>query len=328
MRSSRQHVAHSPELLLTEFPANCRYLIGVSGGRDSIALLHLLQTAGYTKLIICHLDHQLRGRAAKADAVFVQRVGQTVGFEVEVGTTNVRDLSKHSKVSIETAARIARFGFFVAMARRHRCRTLFLGHHADDLVETALLNFFRGASPGGIAAMRPVSIHRIGKTALTVVRPLLNVWRTEIDRYVRQHELSYREDVTNAELDATRNRIRLRVLPYIDKQFGRNVRRSIWRAAEIWSEEETLLDSMIDSATFAGRELNVSMVRELPVALQRRAILHWLRKHNVPNIGFNLVENVRGLVQPAATAAKVNLPGAHHVRRRAGKIFIQRRAGD
>src|SRR6476660_4529714 len=207
-----------PDKLLRQFPLSHRYLIGVSGGRDSIALLNLLLEFGYGKLVICHLNHRLRGTASRADARFVAKIARELGLDCEIGSTDVSALAKRSKMSIETAARFARFGFFVEAARRRRCPRIFLAHHADDLVETALLNLFRGASPGGMAAMRKVSIHYIGKTQLTILRPLLGVWRSEIDAYVREHGLEFREDATNRILRASRNRVRHRILPDIEKQ--------------------------------------------------------------------------------------------------------------
>src|SRR5438874_11533769 len=132
------------------------YLIGVSGGRDSVTLLHWLTSLGYRKLIVCHLDHELRGRASQVDARFVASMAAKLGLNCEIGRTDVRGLAAQSKLSIETAARAARFAFFIRVARQKRCRTIFLAHHADDLVETALLNLLRGASPGGVAAMRSV----------------------------------------------------------------------------------------------------------------------------------------------------------------------------
>src|SRR5437762_12702262 len=178
--------------LFRDFPPSRRYLIGVSGGRDSIALLHLLVDLGYNKLVVCHLNHQLRGRESRRDARFVEKIARGLQLDCEIGSTDVGALAKQSKLSIETAARFARFAFFVEVARRRRCSRIFLAHHADDLVETALLKLFRGASPGGMAAMRKFSIHRIGKTEITILRPLLGVWRSEIDSYVRQNELEFR----------------------------------------------------------------------------------------------------------------------------------------
>jgi tRNA(Ile)-lysidine synthase len=311
------------ERLLRDFPTSKRYLIGVSGGRDSIALLNLLTNFGYTKLVVCHLNHQLRGRESLRDARFVEKIARSLQFDCEIGSTDVGALAKRSKLSIETTARLARLAFFVEVARRRRCPRIFLAHHADDLVETALLNLFRGAGPGGMAAMRKISTHRIGKTQLTILRPLLGVWRDEINTYVSQRRLEFREDATNVVLHSSRNKIRHRILPDIEKQFSRDVRKTIWRAAQIWSEEEAVLDSLVSTETISATHLAVPALRKLPVALQRRTILRWLRAGNVADVSFDVVENVRSLIEPGAKAAKVNLPRGQHARRRAGKIFVE-----
>jgi len=318
---SQQHCGLiESERFLRDFPPTRRYLIGVSGGRDSIALLHLLVDLGYNKLVVCHLNHQLRGRESQRDARFVGKIARDLQLDCEIGSTDVGALAKQSKLSIETAARFARFAFFVEAARRRRCTRIFLAHHADDLVETALLNLFRGASPGGMAAMRNISIHRIGKTKLTIFRPLLGVWRSEIDSYIEQRGLKFCEDKTNRELGSSRNRIRHRILPYISKTFGRDVSKAIWRAAAIWVDEESFLEVM---TPVVGLRLNVVELCKLAVPLQRRAIVGWLRLNRVPNAGFDLVENVRSLMEPSSLTSKINIPGDRHVRRRAGKIFVE-----
>jgi tRNA(Ile)-lysidine synthase len=306
--------------LLRDFPPSKRYLIGVSGGRDSIALLNLLVQLRYKKLVLCHLNHQLRGAASRSDARFVEKVARNLGLDCESGSADVGALAKRSKLSIETAARFARLAFFVEVARHRRCSRIFLAHHADDLVETALLNLFRGASPGGVAALRGVSVYRIGNTKLTIIRPLLAIWRKAIDAYIGQQRLAFREDKTNARLDSSRNRIRHRILPYIEKTLGRDVRKAICRTAVIWADEEALLDSMLPSG---GAKLDVASLRELSVALQRRALLCWLQQRETPNITFDLVERIRALLEPSSLTAKVNLPCNRHVRRRAKKIFIE-----
>ena len=310
------------ERFLRDFPPSSRYLIGVSGGRDSIALLNLMVDLGYKKLVFCHLNHQLRGASSRDDARFVEKVARNLRLDCEIGSTDVGALAKRSKLSIETAARFARLAFFVEVARRRRCSRMFLAHHADDLVETALLNLFRGAGPGGMAAMRKFSIHRIGKTELTILRPLLGVWRSEIDSYVRQNELEFREDSTNAALHSSRNKIRHRILPDIEKLFSRDVRKTIWRAAQIWSEEEAVLDSLVSTETISAANLSVAPLRKMAVALQRRTIHRWLRARKVADVSFDTVENVRSLLEPGAKAAKVNLSRDQHARRRAGKIFL------
>ena len=322
MKSQQRRGLIESERFLRDFPPSSRYLIGVSGGRDSIALLNLMVDLGYKKLVVCHLNHQLRGASSRDDARFVEKVARNLRLDCEIGSTDVGALAKRSKLSIETAARFARLAFFVEVARRRRCSRMFLAHHADDLVETALLNLFRGAGPGGMAAMRKFSIHRIGKTELTILRPLLGVWRSEIDSYVRQNELEFREDSTNAALHSSRNKIRHRILPDIEKQFSRDVRKTIWRAAQIWSEEEAVLDSLVSTETISAANLSVAPLRKMAVALQRRTIHRWLRARKVADVSFDTVENVRSLLEPGAKAAKVNLPRDQHARRRAGKIFL------
>jgi tRNA(Ile)-lysidine synthase len=312
---------------LPKFPRRRRYLIGVSGGRDSVALLHWLVDLGYRRLIVCHLNHRLRGRSSQADSRFVEKLVATwnkniaVQVDFEPASTDVRALATRNKTSIETAAREARYSFFAGVAKRRRCHTIFLAHHADDLVETFLINLFRGAGATGLAAMREVSTRRIGDVDLTIVRPLLSVWRDEIDIYVRERRLKFREDASNKNLAPLRNRIRRRIIPYLEKTLGRSIRQNIWRTAVIAAKEENWIESQLPNAD--GAHLSVRELRALPVALQRRTILKWLRAQNTSEIGFEVIERVRSLLDPDSRTAKTNLPQNRHVRRRAGRLFLE-----
>jgi len=304
-----------------QLPRDRHYLIGVSGGRDSVALLHCLVGRGYKKLIVCHFNHRLRGAASDRDAKFVQKLAAKYDADFETDSADVRGLAKKQKMSLETAAREARYAFFARVAQDRRAPTIFLGHHADDLVETFLINLFRGAGSSGLSALREISSRRINDVDLTLVRPLVSVWRTQIDEYVRKHRLKFREDASNKDLALLRNRIRRRLIPQVEKTAGRSIRGNIWRAAMIAAEEENWLEERLPEVT--GADLSVSELRSLPVALQRRAILKWLRARKIANIGFDVVEEVRSLLDPEARRAKVNLPQDRHLRRRAGKIFIE-----
>ena len=304
---------------LRRFPPDGRYLIGVSGGRDSVALLDFLVVDGYKKLLVCHLNHQLRGRTSDADARFVEKLAKKYGIDLEHGSADVRKLATRQKISIETAARQARYEFFARVAKRKRCRTIFLAHQADDLVETFLINLFRGAGPTGLSAMREISERRVNDVGLTIGRPLLGIWRSQIDDYVRERRLKFREDASNRNLAPLRNRIRRRIIPYLEKNLGRNIRQTIWRAAMIAAEEESWIEDQLANAS--GVHLATEKLRELPVALQRREILKWLRSRRITNVGFDCVESVRSLLDH--DVAKVNLPQDRHARRRAGKIFIE-----
>jgi tRNA(Ile)-lysidine synthase len=314
---------HFKSETLRRFPPTRRYLVGVSGGRDSAVLLDWLLASEYRKLILCHLDHRLRGRTSRADAAFVERLARKHALAFESGTADVKTLAAKRKQSIETTAREVRYAFFGDVARRRRCPTIFLGHHADDLVETFLINLFRGAGGSGLSAMREVSTRRIENVELMIVRPLLAVWRTDIDAYVRKHRLKFREDASNSSLEPLRNRLRHRVIPYLEKTFGRNIRQNIWRTAAIAGEEENFFETLLPKNLTDIAALAVEPLREMSVTVQRRLLHQWLRAANVGGVGFDLIERVRQLLDTAGRVAKTNLPRDRHVRRRAGKIFIE-----
>ena len=306
------------------YPPEERYLVGVSGGRDSVALLHGLLGQGFRRLVVCHLDHGLRGAAARADARFAGRLADSLGLRFETDRVDVPTLARERKLSLETAAREARYGFFARAAGRRRCRTLFLAHHADDQAETFLFNLLRGAGPGGLAGMRPESKRTVGRRTLRVVRPLLAVWRTEIDDFLRKNHLRWREDRTNADpAHATRNRLRLEVLPLLAAALGREVKPALWRAADLLAAEEAWLAELTASDAALPVELPLPSLAGQPLARQRRLLRAWLRAAGVPGVGYQEVETVRALLDKEGGPAKVNLPGGRHARRRAGVLFLE-----
>src|SRR5712691_8059209 len=247
--------------LLRRFSPNARYLVGVSGGRDSVALLHWLAECGYKKLIVCHLNHRLRGRSSDADARLVEKLAAKYDVDLSISAIDVQVLATRTKQSIETAARAARYKFFAEVAKRRRCRTIFLAHHADDLVETFLMNLFRGAGITGLSAMREIATRRVEDVDLTIARPLLGAWRGDIDTYVGKHRLKFREDASNKNLTPLRNRIRRRIIPYLEKTIGRNIRGNIWRAAMIAAEEEKWIESLAKHSDLQDVDLSVEKLR-------------------------------------------------------------------
>jgi tRNA(Ile)-lysidine synthase TilS/MesJ len=138
---------------------------------------------------------------------------------------------------------------------------------------------------------------------------------------VRQHRLKFREDASNKDLAPLRNRFRCRVIPYLEKTLGRKIRPSILRAATIAAEEEAWIDSMAKCPNAKNERLSVEKLRSLPTALQRRFIMAWLREQSIADIGFDVIERVRSLLDPKI--AKINLPRDRHARRRGGRIFVE-----
>jgi len=296
-----------------------RCLIGVSGGRDSVALLHQLVAAGFKDLIVCHLDHGLRPESAD-DARFVADLAQEHRLDAVIGRQDVAARAKRRRQSLETAGREARYGLFAQTARNRDCPRLFLAHHADDQVETFLFNLFRGSAGHGLAGMRPLSTQVIAGVTLQISRPLLGVWRAEIDAYLARHRLAFREDASNADPQPTRNRLRHEIIPAIERALGREIRRPVWRAAEILRAEDELLTNLTASHDLPA-ELDTSELGAHPLAMQRRLVHAWLQSQAVPNVGYEEVEAVRALL--AGRTAKANLPAGWHARRRARKLFLE-----
>jgi tRNA(Ile)-lysidine synthase len=319
-------MSHKPigpiERAIADHPRLLRHqtaLIGVSGGRDSAVLLHALVKAGFRELIVCHLDHSLREESAD-DARFVKQQANEYRLMYESDVEDVSALSKERKLSIETTARQARYAFFAQVARAHWCPRLIVAHHADDQVETFLFNLLRGSGATGLGAMRPVSIREEHGGRLEVHRPLLPVWREEIIAYAQEHRVKFREDASNQDRKFLRNRIRHDVLPLLSKTLERDVRRALWRSAEIIGAEGDCLASQTPPVN--EPELNVADVRALPLALRRRVIHAWLRSRDIPDVSFDDVEAVEGLVE-STRIAKVNVAGGRHVRRRSGRLFVE-----
>ena len=324
------------------FPPGDPQLVAVSGGRDSIALLHWLHARGFEKLTAVHLDHRLRAESGE-DAMFVRKFADSLGIGCIVGSTDVAALASDERLSIETAARRARHEFFARIAIGRACPRIFLAHHADDQVETFLHNLLRGAGPSGLCGMSAVSkievtnfaASRIADTQfevsppaarsakfstdLQIARPLLGVWREEIDAYIARHKLPFREDESNADPRFTRNRLRHAALPALTAALGRDVRAALLRTTELLRAEDEFLSAQPELRG-APDALQVPLLRSLPLALQRRLIHLWLRRHNVRSCGFAEVESVRGLLD--SRGAKVNLPGGLCARRREKRIFV------
>jgi len=298
-------------------------MIGVSGGRDSVLLLHLLLSHGCGDLVVCHVDHGLRPES-REEARFVAALAARYGLPFAMVREDVASHAKRGRKSIETAARDARYAFFARAAREHDCPRLFLAHHADDQVETFLFHLFRGASARGLSGMRPMATRTIQGVAMRIARPLLGVWREEIDACIAAHGLAFREDASNASLLHTRNRLRHEIIPFIERAFDRGIRRSLWRAAEILHAEDEFLGEL--ASVFRERaELPVPELRAQPVALQRRILCAWMKAGGIPEPSFDDVENVRHLL--SGRRAKVNLPGGNHARRRSKLLFLETKAG-
>lgn len=293
-------------------------LAGVSGGRDSVVLLHLLAGAGFTSGTVCHLNHGLRGKNSDQDARFVKRVAK---FHKMRFICEKIDLTCLPGESLEAVARRERQAFFARCARETGAEELFLGHHADDQAETFLWNLLRGSGRDGLTAMQPVSEMSIDGLVLRLRRPLLHIWREEIDAYVQAKGLKFREDASNRSKIFTRNKLRREIIPWLEKKLARNIREPLWRAAEIVRAENEWLQVL--TGEFPSPDpLLIWEFTGQPLAWQRRRVLAWLTANGVPRCGFSEISAVLSLLEVQDGPPRVNLPGDLQARRRAGKIYL------
>jgi tRNA(Ile)-lysidine synthase len=302
---------------LASYPKDALALIGVSGGIDSCVLLHLLRMVGFDKLIVCHLNHNLRGIESERDLDFVAGICRKLDLPFYAET--LKELGHTG--SPETAARIARFEFFARAAAKFGTASLFLAHHADDQIETFLFNLFRGTGSFENAIIKAESITVIGEQRLILIRPLLHVWKEQLREFASAYHIECREDHTNSDRQMTRNRIRNELIPEIERIVDRPVKAALLRTIEVAEKEGEFVRSHVPQLHIA-KELSVRELVQLPVAIQRRVIHGWLLFNQIADFGFAEVEAVRSLLK-YERIAKINLPRNVFCRRHAGRLFLQ-----
>ena len=207
-----------------------RVVVAVSGGVDSITLLHALHTlrsAWKLTLAIAHLDHALRPDSAE-DAVFVRQLGDRLGLKTVVERRPVRELCAAEGWSLEDGARRVRFRFLLEVAARRSAAAVALAHTADDQAETVLMRLIRGTGLLGLGAI-PRAREMDG---CRVIRPLLEVWRSEVLAYVRRRGLAFREDASNSDRRFLRNRIRHDLLPLLARDYNPHIKGTLTQLAE------------------------------------------------------------------------------------------------
>ena len=303
-------------------------LVAVSGGRDSVVLLHWLLRNTSERLVVCHLNHGLRGRESGQDAAFVRRLAADFGLACEVGREDVADFARRQKISVETSGRLLRHQFLAEAALRHGAGRIYLAHHADDQAETILANLCRGAGLNGLGGMRETSVLQHGAHSFELCRPLLSWRRSDIGAYLREHGLKFREDSSNKGRGPRRNRLRLDVLPLLGRVFDRDVVPQIVRLGRQAERDEEALGGLalerLKDCLDPDDALRFKPLAHVSEAVVSRLLRHWLVKVlDLPGIGHGEVERVLAMLHSGGPA-KINLPGGHHLRRKAGRLWLER----
>lgn len=209
-------------------PAGGRVIVALSGGADSVALLHVLRGSGYTCMAV-HCNFHLRGEESMRDERFVRQLCERTATPLDVIDFDTERYAAEKGVSIEMAARELRYAAFEKKLSEHRCVAIAVAHHRDDSAETLLLNLIRGTGIRGLHGIRPVNGN--------IVRPLLCVGRDDIERFLHDMGEEYVTDSTNLETDFTRNKIRLELLPMM-AEINPSIRESLAATAERLAEAE------------------------------------------------------------------------------------------
>ena len=275
-----------------------KILVAVSGGVDSMVLLHALNALAkknHWRLTVAHLNHQLRGRSSDADERLVARAAKSLGLPLETTRVDVKQLARTGSLSLEMAARKARHEFLAQTAARLKISQIALAHHADDQVELFFLRLFRGAGSEGLAGMKWSGASPADRN-IQLVRPLLEVTKESLHAYAAAQNIPFREDASNASLDIQRNRIRHELLPLLIRNYQPALRHTILRAMEILKGESEVLSEISEQwlgphGQDAGGTKKTEFAK-LPVAVQRRCIQVQLLHAGIP-VDFSLVERLR-----------------------------------
>lgn len=251
-------------------------VVGVSGGVDSMALLHALwrlQDSWDLDLYIAHLNHGIRGEAAAGDAELVKEFGAKLGIPVYVEALDIPARAEALGLTEEEAGREARYGLYERIAGQMGATRIAVGHHGDDQVETVLMNLIRGAGLRGLAGMPPVR----GK----IIRPLLDLRKWQLEAYCGWQKVPWREDATNLSIAYRRNYIRWEIVPRL-AQLNPGVMRNIMHTAttlnEDWQSLDELAKDHYQKALLHQSSISVSLswpiLQDLPVALRKRVLDH------------------------------------------------------
>lgn len=292
-------------------PPGARVLVGLSGGSDSVALTLLLRDLGaqlgFSLAGLAHVNHGLRATAPR-DEAFCAEFAARLQLPILVRRADVKALAEGRGLSIEDAARRARYELLDEMAAELGADRIAVGHTLDDQAETFVLKLSRGAGATGLGAIYPARGH--------VIRPVLEVSRIELREYLAGRNTPWVEDETNADLRNPRNRVRHDVLPHLEAALGLPARRAIARAAGLLGEDALWLDELagrcfatVASETPAGLELDAERLRAEPLPLVRRVLLRALRTcANGREVGLEHVQAALDVLTGLSNGAE--MPGS------------------
>jgi tRNA(Ile)-lysidine synthase len=309
------------------FPKGETVIVGVSGGPDSLALLDILHDLASDfaiQLHVAHLNHRLRGDESDADAAFVADLARGMRVPATIEMRPVAEYAREHHLSSEEAARIVRYRFLAEVAVRVGSQTVAVGHNADDQVETVLMHFLRGAGLAGLRGMIYKSQLPYVQLSLSLVRPLLDATRAEIETYCGEHDLNPRFDQSNLDTAIFRNRLRHEVIPYLERinpKLREVLHHGTWAIADdyeylqaqtqsTFSQVAKSVDGAPGPAHLAVWVFDREKWRALPTGLQRATLREAVRRlrHGLRNINWVHIEAARRVASEKGVGAEATLP--------------------
>ena len=273
-------------------PENKPLPVAVSGGPDSVCLLHILSQLKKElnlDLYAVHLDHQLRGEESAADAQYVKELARQLNIPVIIENRNVLGYKTKYHLSLEEAARDVRYTFFAETAAKLGTDRVVVGHTQDDHIETILMHIIRGSGTRGLRGLQPVSRWQLGSNRITVIRPLLNITRTETQAYCRVNQLGPRTDATNESLAPLRNKVRLQLVPLL-KEYNPRIAEALLRTGKIAGDEIDLIAKLGDIAWAQNAKIknNTAIISKEGLAGAHPAIQRYLLRKAIEQLAGNL----------------------------------------
>lgn len=297
-----------------------RVVVGVSGGPDSLTLLHILmslQERYNLSLYIAHFNHRLRGEESDKDAEFVRKLAEDLPLPFLIEEGNLGELVKEKKLTLEEAAREARYLFYFKATEKFRAQKIALGHNADDQVETILMRFLRGSGLEGLTGIPPVR----GK----IIRPLIECSREEIEEYCRKNKIEYRIDSTNREPIYFRNKIRLELLPLLIDQYNKNIKNNLLNLQIIvgeilqylQKETEEIFTEIVEIREGEKAVIDLTRMSSLPLVFKRRIIRKMIEevKGDLNSINFIHIDRILRLTDDYSGEKELYLPKALRAKR-------------
>ncbi len=313
-------------------------VVAVSGGPDSVALLHLLkeindvQQFGW-KLHVAHFNHQLRAKAADEDEAFVKELAGKLKLPFHAGRADVKKQKEELKQSLEEAARKARYEYLTNLAIELKAQKIALGHNLDDQAETILHRIVRGTGLRGLKGMAPIRVIS-KKHDLFVVRPLIEIERWEIEVFLHERSLTYRTDASNADTALTRNRLRHKLIPTLEREFNPRVKQALVKLGQTASSFYLLLREIANEVyentkMLSGPgevALNVDEFSKLPPAIQTLIIDKAMKQilGIAPQLNFEHYVGIISLCGEQGHGKAIRLPKGLEARRESYVVRIHK----